>query len=232
MALLHISKPYNRFEAWVYDRCIAPTVCQVWMDDVVAAEDVFDTIEPNSDFLDVGCGGGQIAIAMAERFLACSVTGVDLSTAQVRRASFRSKELASRIHFSEGNAMALPFPDNCFDLVFSVASIKHWEDREKGIAECCRVLGTGGILAMADADPNCDHEDIVRLVASYGFPKFLSPIVRRVFSTKVAHGSPSQAEIKSLLSVHSLENVVVRSVHGYPAWVALVRKTKHSSALG
>ncbi len=226
MALLHISKPYNRFEAWVYDRCIAPTVCKVWMTEVVEAESAFEAIEPSSELLDVGCGGGQIAIAMAQRFPSCSVTGVDLSEAQVRRASLRSMELEPRPEFVEGSAMALPFADNRFDFVCSVASIKHWADREKGVAECCRVLRTNGVFVIVDADPNCRREDIVRLVASYGFPQFLSPLVRRVFSTKVARDSPSQAEVESLLNVPSLDRVQVKSVHGYPAWVALARKRK------
>ena len=73
-------------------------------------KNVFEAIEPNSELLDVGCGGGQIAIAMAERFPSCSVTGVDLSAAQVRRALSRSKELEARTEFVEGSAVALPFP--------------------------------------------------------------------------------------------------------------------------
>ena len=230
MALLHISKPYNHLEAWGYDRCIAPTVCQVWMTDVVAAERVFETVESKSEFLDVGCGGGQIALAMAEQFPSCSVTGIDLNKAQVRRALTRAKQQKSRAKFVEGNAAELPFPDDCFDLVYSVASIKHWAEREKGIAECCRALRPNGILVLGDADPNCAREEIVRLVARYGFPKFLSPIVRRVFLTNVARGSPSQAEVESLLNVPMLEDVTVTSLRGYPAWIALARKRKDSSA--
>ena len=230
MALLHIFKPYSHLESWGYDRCIAPTVCQVWMTDVVAAERVFEAVESKAAFRDVGCGGGQVALAMAERFPSCSVTGVDLSKAQVRRALTRAEQQKSRTDFVEGNAAELPFPDNRFDLVYSVASIKHWAEREKGIAECCRVLRPNGILAIVDADPNCEREEIVRLVASYGFPKLLSPIVRRVFLTNVARGSPSQAEMESFLNVPVLQDVTVKGLRGYPVWIALARKRKGSSA--
>src|SRR5436190_2235378 len=62
--------------------------------------------------LDLGCGGGLNALAFAEH--GWTVTGVDVSTAQLEFARGRGVEVV------EANAAALPFGDASFDAVVSV----------------------------------------------------------------------------------------------------------------
>jgi ubiquinone/menaquinone biosynthesis C-methylase UbiE len=49
------------------------------------------------------------------------------------------------ISFQEGNVLALDFPDNSFDIVFSNGVLHHTLDWTRGIAELVRVLKPGGL---------------------------------------------------------------------------------------
>jgi len=62
--------------------------------------------------LDIGCGTGRHAIELARR--GYSVTGIDLSSAQLERARQKAKDAGVRIEFLQLNACSLPFK-NKFD---------------------------------------------------------------------------------------------------------------------
>jgi len=63
--------------------------------------------------LDIGCGTGRHAIELAKR--GYSVTGIDLSEAQLKRAREKAEEANVRIDFQRQDARDLPFQDE-FDL--------------------------------------------------------------------------------------------------------------------
>ena len=100
--------------------------------------------------LDLGCGTGDIAAAMAER--GAQVVGVDASPAMIANAS----ERFPRHDFRVADAAALPFEAE-FDAVFSHA-VLHWvaraEDAARGIA---RALKPGGrFVAEFGGYRNCE----------------------------------------------------------------------------
>ena len=74
--------------------------------------------EPPADVLDLGTGTGKAAFAIARRFPAANVVGVDLADAMIAEAEgLTAPELADRVRFQVGDAAGLPFPDDSFDLV-------------------------------------------------------------------------------------------------------------------
>lgn len=92
--------------------------------------------------LEVGVGMG----ADYERWLragACA-TGVDLSAAslELARARCQLAGLESDLHL--GNAQALPFPANSFDIVYSYGVMHHSPDPAKCLQEAFRVAKPGG----------------------------------------------------------------------------------------
>ncbi|MBN8779902.1 class I SAM-dependent methyltransferase [Thiobacillus sp.] len=100
--------------------------------------------------LDLGCGTGDIAAAMAER--GAQVVGVDASPAMIANAS----ERFPRHDFRVADAATLPFEAE-FDAVFSHA-VLHWvaraEDAARGIA---RALKPGGrFIAEFGGHRNCE----------------------------------------------------------------------------
>ena len=100
--------------------------------------------------LDVGCGTGALAVALAER--GGKVWGVDSSPEMLAEAQAKK----TRARFKEGAAEALPFKDGWFERVVMRLSLHHL-DRPRALAEAARVLVPGGRIAIATFDP--EHFD-------------------------------------------------------------------------
>ena len=115
--------------------------------------------------LDVGCGIGGSTLYLTEKFGSIAqnnlksdggvdrvtATGITLSPVQANRATERAKiaGLESNVNFLVADALNMPFPDESFDLVWSLESGEHMPDKIKFLRECCRVLKPGGTLILA-----------------------------------------------------------------------------------
>ena len=102
------------------------------------------------NILDVGCGIGGSTLYLANKFEA-EATGITLSSVQASRARERAitAGLEKQVQFQVANALAMPFADNSFDLVWSLESGEHMPDKAKFLQECYRVLQPGGKLILA-----------------------------------------------------------------------------------
>lgn len=99
--------------------------------------------------LDIGCGTGTLAGALAARH-GCRCWAVDPSSEMLAVA--RSKHL-SGVELTLGHAEELPFEDQSFERAVML-SVVHHLDRRPSFAEVCRVLAPGGRLVIANADPD------------------------------------------------------------------------------
>jgi ubiquinone/menaquinone biosynthesis C-methylase UbiE len=88
--------------------------------------------------LDVACGPGYVAAAA--KAAGGEPIGVDFSSEMVRIAGERHPDIEFRV----GDAQALDFPDDSFDVAIMNFGLLHLAEPEKGIAECARVLVRGG----------------------------------------------------------------------------------------
>jgi len=106
-------------------------------------------VEPGMRALDLACGTGDIAFALAAR--GARVTGLDITHRMVQLA--RAKPQASRVSgFVTGDMMALPFADAAFDVVTTGYGIRNVPRIEPAIEEIRRVLRPGGVLLSLDFD--------------------------------------------------------------------------------
>lgn len=97
--------------------------------------------------LDVGCGTGHLAAAVAARAEPLAVCGVDLSPAYVDYAKARAVD--PRIEFTVGDACALPYPGNDFDRVLSLLVLHFVPRAHDAIAEMKRVAKPGAVVGAA-----------------------------------------------------------------------------------
>lgn len=97
--------------------------------------------------LDVGCGTGSLAFALAERSPGSRVYGVDFSSAYIDHAQKHNRE--PRVAFEVGDACALSLPDRSFDRVLSLLMLHFVPKAELAIAEMKRVARTGATVAAA-----------------------------------------------------------------------------------
>src|SRR5215813_13797514 len=112
------------------------------------AGDVFlNWLKPRSGrrWLDVGCGNGAFTELIVKRFAPAKVHGIDPSEAQLDFARARATTQAAR--FQLGDAMALPFSNDSFDVAVMALVIFFVPDPAKGVAEMARVVGPGGQVA-------------------------------------------------------------------------------------
>ena len=103
--------------------------------------------------LEVGCGTGHWLGAM--HAVTQGLYGLDASLGMLKQA--HSREGALKL--ACGYARQLPFKDNCFDLVFCIHAIHHFEDPRAFIGEAFRVLRGGGALAIVGSDPHRRRDD-------------------------------------------------------------------------
>ena len=95
--------------------------------------------------IDIGCGNGAFTELLIARCAPAEVQGIDPSKGQLEFASGRPG--AKLAQFQQGDAMALPFPDNRFDAAFMALVIFFVPEPEKGVAEMARVVRPGGMVA-------------------------------------------------------------------------------------
>ncbi|MCC6663343.1 MAG: class I SAM-dependent methyltransferase [Polyangiaceae bacterium] len=214
MVLADIAAPYSSVESFIYDRVIAPAVLA--MGERIAGE-LAGQIADDAQVLDVGCGGGHLALDIAARRAGAQVTGLDLSAEQVARAAARAKARGLAVQFVQGSALDLPFDSGSFDVVTSVASIKHWPDQARGLRECVRVLRAGGRLVVFEADRGCRLGDAQDFVRRWALPRPLRLPALAAFRTWVAGQAIDLDDARELVGGLSLEATEVRRVPGTPA---------------
>ena len=97
--------------------------------------------------LDLGCGTGQMTVALKERFPEAEVWGIDVGGPMVRYAHMRARDLGIDVNFAQRLAEDTRFPDNHFDMVTSYLlhhEVTH-EVSQQIIKEAYRMLRPGGV---------------------------------------------------------------------------------------
>lgn len=102
-------------------------------------------LAPAKDWVDVGCGTGELTAAILATAAPRSIRGVDPSDGFIAFAKNRFGD--DRATFTIGHAQDLPFEDRSADFVVSGLSLNFVPDPAAGIAECVRVTRTDGIVA-------------------------------------------------------------------------------------
>ena len=139
----------NMFRAFEHQAWEDAEVCAAYHDRL--GEVVVQVIEPMLDALSVGAadrvldvatGTGLAAAAAAGR--GAAVVGIDFSDQQLRRA----RTTYPRLRFERGDADALPFDQDSFDVVVSNFGVPHFPDPDACFREAQRVLSPRGRFAF------------------------------------------------------------------------------------
>ena len=131
--------------------------------------------------LDVGCGSGALAIAVAKRNPKASVIGIDRwgkEYASFSKALCERNAQAEKVQnttFQQGDATHLDFPDETFDAVTSNYVYHNiLGDRQQYLLETLRTLKKGGTFAIHDifsASKYGDMQTFVKKLKAMGYQK-------------------------------------------------------------
>jgi SAM-dependent methyltransferase len=101
------------------------------------ADMILTALGPKGSVAEVGAGIGSLALRLAKEGF--QVTGVDVSSEALRRASERAEQEHLSVEWREGFAESLPFPDKSFDYVTCCHTLEHVKDLAKATGELKRI---------------------------------------------------------------------------------------------
>lgn len=103
--------------------------------------------------LDVGCGLGEAALALAQDLgESGEVVGVDISESMLRVARSNAGSVGCRVRFTVGDACSLDEPDGAFDVARSERTLQWLADPAAAVREMVRVVRPGGRISLIDTD--------------------------------------------------------------------------------
>ncbi len=170
--------------------------------------------------LDVCCGTGDIALALAQA--GAATTGLDFSAPMLQAARQRAATLAP-VHapqFVQGDALNLPFADASFDVVTCAYGLRNLTDLEGGLAQMRRVLTPGGRLLILDFGKPANT---AWRAAYFAYLRFAVPVLGWLFCGDAAAYAyileslrryPAQEGVAATLRALGFVDVVVENLLG------------------
>jgi SAM-dependent methyltransferase len=101
-------------------------------------------------WLDVGCGNGAFTETIVNRCAPLALSGIDPSEEQLAFA--RTRPALNKVELKKGDALALPFPDQSFDIAVMPLVLFFVPDPPKGVAEMTRTVASGGSVTAYSWD--------------------------------------------------------------------------------
>lgn len=138
----------------------------------------FATRRPTAmDVVDIGCGPGHLAAALADARPDARVRGIDLDPIQVRLAR---RNVRANLSFDEGASHAMPMADASLDWVLATETFHHWSEPEASLEEIHRVLRPGGEFWIIEGAGDMTKAELASWTGRRPFPGLIF-WVRQVF---------------------------------------------------
>lgn len=168
-------------------------------------------IEPGQRILDAACGTGRATVDLAGAVGENGrVDALDLTEAMLdqARAKIERSGFGDRVHFKQGNARELPYPDGTFDLLYNgyMFDLIPREGFLPILKEFARVLKPGGKLVLVNMSKPNPRKTFYEAVYETGWavmpcrPVMMSPLLEPAGFTSVTRlYRPGQGWIVSML---------------------------------
>jgi demethylmenaquinone methyltransferase/2-methoxy-6-polyprenyl-1,4-benzoquinol methylase len=180
--------------------------------------------------LDLCCGTGDLAFALAKKRATAGVTstpgggreaapiwGTDFVEGMLERANKKARDGRCAAVFAAADTLTLPFADESFDLVTTAFGFRNLANYESGVREIARVLKPGGEVGILDfTEPRTGPQAAVfRFYFRHILPKIGGAISGNSEAYAYLPGSvakfPSPPELASLMEKNGFESVRIAS---------------------
>ena len=177
-------------------------------------------VRPGERALDVCCGTGDLALALATR--GAKVVGLDFSEPMLNVARDKIQKLKSKaaVNFIQSDALNIPFPDASFDLITVGYGLRNLSSWEAGLAEMVRVAAPGArLLVLEFGKP----DNALWRWIYFSYLKLFVPLLGLVFSRNASAYSyileslkhyPAQRGVEARMRALGLVNVRVMNFLG------------------
>ena len=151
-----------------------------------------EQIQPFESVLDIGCGTGQTAEFLAQRF-GCQVTAVDNHPIMLKKARERFENNDLPVLVIEGDGQNLDLLDNYFDFVIA-ESVLSFTDISRTLDELSRVLKSGSRMILIEmvAEQSLSEELRKKARTLYGITEILN---EQEWKVKLQQAGFTQIEI-------------------------------------
>ena len=140
-----------------------PTLARAFL--AMAARLVDAAVEPGDRVLDVACGTGNVALTAHRR--SADVTAVDITPAMLGAARERAAVIDADLDWHEGDAAALPFDDDAFDVTLSCLGHMFAHDADAAASELVRVTRPGGRIAFTSWTPRSGVAAMMKVLSDH-----------------------------------------------------------------
>ena len=162
--------------------------------------------------LDVGCGLGDAALALAEDLGDNGeVVGIDRSEEMLSVARINARTARCRVRFTAGDACSLDEPDASFDAARSERTLQWLADPAAAVAEMVRVVRPGGRVSLIDTDWSTFGIDVD--------DNALAALVQDAVRTERARPSNVGRRLHNLVVAAGCEPIGrAQATHAWTAW--------------
>lgn len=147
------------YRKMIFDPDSAPLICK-WMN-----------IKDEMKILDIGCGTGFLDFFLSGQVKNCMFYGIDIDPVFIESAKEESLNNISsnKFVFVQGDALKLPFQNDCFDCVISCTSLTNIPNSPLLMEEMKRVVKPGGTISSITAQ---SFENSVHFEGEYSHKHF------------------------------------------------------------
>jgi ubiquinone/menaquinone biosynthesis C-methylase UbiE len=178
------------------------------------------TVSPQGgDVLEVAPGPGYVAIEMAKG-AKYRVTGLDVSRTMVELAHRNAAEAGVEVDFRQGNASAMPFADESFDLLACSAAFKNFSEPHRALEEVYRVLRPGGTALVLDLRKDVTMPEIRKYFDAIGLSTVERWMTLAAFRFMLLKRAYTPAQLKAMLTDIPFRSKEIRLIDvGVELWL-------------
>jgi ubiquinone/menaquinone biosynthesis C-methylase UbiE len=176
-------------------------------------------LKAGSAVLEVAPGPGYLAIELA-KLGDYHIVGMDISKTFVEIARVNAKAAGVVVEFLQGNASAVPYPDESFNAIACTAAFKNFKEPIKALTEMYRVLKPGGTVLIVDMNRDVSNEQIGQLTRKMGVKGLEALFLKLTFRYFLRKGAYTKEEFDSLFTQTNWKNSYIEEEGiGFRIWL-------------